>query len=72
MLCGAWPSVFFSFVFWKMDNRTDQLAKLAENAIRFLDAQHGLPDEGEWPHPLRLFAREQAESDALPRSGPGL
>jgi hypothetical protein len=60
--------VFFSFVFWKMDNRTDQLVRVAENAIKFLDAQHGLPDEGELPHPLCLFAREQAESDALPGS----
>lgn len=57
--------VFFSFVFWKMDTRTRQLIKNAENALKFLDAQHGLPDCEGLPHPLRVFSREEALSQAL-------
>lgn len=59
--------IFFSFVFWKMDNRTRQLVKNAESALKFLDAQHGLPDEHDLPHPLRLFSRETAETAKLKR-----
>jgi hypothetical protein len=58
--------VFFSFVFWKLDNRTRQLVKNGEAALRFLDAQHDLPDQDGVPHPLRLFDREQALSAKLP------
>jgi hypothetical protein len=57
--------VFFSFVFWKMDVRTRQLVKNAENALKFLDAQHGLENQSDLPHPLRLFAREEQMSSKL-------
>ena len=57
--------IFFSFVFWKMDLRTRQLVKNAENALMFLDAQHGLDDQEGLPHPLRVFSREQALSHSL-------
>jgi hypothetical protein len=58
--------IFFSFVFWKMDTRTRQLVKNAENALKHLDAHHGLPDQDELPHALRLFAREEELSRVLP------
>ena len=57
--------VFFSFVFWKMDLRTRQLVKNGESALNFLDAQHGLEDDEGLPHPLRMFAREEAQSRLL-------
>lgn len=57
------PSSFFSFVFWKSDNRTRQLIKLGEAAMRFLDGAHDLPEEQDGkPHVLRLFEREAADS----------
>jgi hypothetical protein len=57
--------VFFSFVFWKMDARTRQLVKNGENALKFLDDQHGLEDRDGLPHPLRLFSREAEMSRRL-------
>lgn len=58
--------VFFSFVFWKLDNRTRVLIKHGEAAMEFLDAQHPLaPMEGV-PHPLAIFAREKYLSAELP------
>jgi hypothetical protein len=57
--------VFFSFVFWKMDDRTRQLVKNGENALKFLDAQHALTDQESLPHALRLFSREEASSSKL-------
>ncbi len=56
---------FFSFVFWKMDERTRQLVKNGEDAIKFLDRQHELPDQEDLPHALRLFSREEASSKRL-------
>jgi hypothetical protein len=58
--------IFFSFVFWKMDDRTRQLIKNGENALEYLDAQHGLEDQDNLPHALRLFSRETAASHKLP------
>jgi hypothetical protein len=57
--------VFFSFVFWKLDDRTRQLVKNAENALKFLDDQHRLEDQDGLPHPLRLFSREETASRQL-------
>lgn len=58
--------VFFSFVFWKLDNRTRGLIKHGEEALEFLDAQHGLPQIDGAPHPLQLFTREKHLSAKLP------
>src|SRR3990172_2986625 len=49
---------FLSFVFWKLDHRTKRLVKNAEDALKFLDAQHDLPDVDGMPHPLRIFTRD--------------
>jgi hypothetical protein len=51
--------IFFSFIFWKFDQRTSELIKLAEGALIFLDAQYELPSESGIPHPLELFSREK-------------
>ncbi len=51
--------LFFSFIFWKLDNRTKQLVKSGEAALEFLDAQYALPDQDGVPHVLRLFTREK-------------
>jgi hypothetical protein len=58
--------VFFSFVFWKLDNRTRGLIKHGEDALEFLDAQHGLVSVDGAPHPLALFTREKFLSGKLP------
>ena len=34
----------FSFVFWKLDRRTRMLVHNAEEALKYLDALHNLPD----------------------------
>ena len=58
--------MFFSFVFWKLDNRTRGLIKHGEEALEFLDAQHGLEQLDGSPHPLAIFAREKHLSAKLP------
>jgi hypothetical protein len=55
----------FSFVFWKLDQRTRALIKNAERALMYLDEKHNLLKIGELPNPLCLFSREKAETDAL-------
>ena len=59
--------VFLSFVFWKLDNRTRQLVKLGENALKYLDAQFNLPDLDGKPNALCLFQREFVDTAALNR-----
>jgi len=58
---------FLSFVFWKLDCRTRNLIKNAEEALKALDAQHGLPRQGTVPHSLELFARDAHVSDSKPK-----
>lgn len=50
--------ILLSFLFWKLDQRTRQLIKYAEEAIIFLDEKYCLPDVGPSPHPLRIFSRD--------------
>jgi hypothetical protein len=57
--------MFFSFVFWKLDNRTRGLIKHGEEALEFLDAQHGL-EHPDGRHPLAIFAREKHLSAKFP------
>lgn len=54
---------FLSFVFWKLDERTRQLVKRSEEALKFLDEQYELPDIDGAPHPLRLFSRDDYFTD---------
>ncbi|WP_143756745.1 hypothetical protein [Caballeronia glebae] len=49
-----------SYVFWKLDCRIRLLIKNAEGALKFLDRSHELPSIDSAPHPLDLFARDDA------------
>mgnify|MGYP001161995525 CR=1 FL=1 len=46
---------FFSFVFAKLDRRTRDMIQHAEDALKFLDSKHDLPDQDGKAHPLKLF-----------------
>lgn len=69
---GPWFSVFgiflifFSFVFWKMDNRTKGLLKTAESALKYAESECRLQDIDGRPHPLTLFTREEFDTSLLP------
>ena len=54
---GAILSIF-SFLFWKLDERTRQLVKIAEDALIYLDKKYVFQDESLSPHPLRIFSRD--------------
>lgn len=66
-----WMSIFggllmvFAFIFWKLDQRTKALIKIAERALIYLDENKRLPDVNGLPSPLCLFSREKAETDNL-------
>ncbi|WP_322046082.1 hypothetical protein [Paraburkholderia sp. J67] len=49
-----------SYVFWKLDCRIRTLIKNAEGALKFLDHFHALPVVNGAPHPLDMFARDDA------------
>ena len=49
---------FFSFVFWKLEVRTRNLVKNAEDAIKHLDESSEVPDLDGEPSPLKLFTRD--------------
>jgi hypothetical protein len=50
--------VLTAFIFWRLEQRTRQLVKNGENALRFLDEQWSLTAEGGEPHPLAIVARD--------------
>jgi hypothetical protein len=58
---------FISFVFWKLDIRNKQLVKLAEEAIKHVERESGLADDGEAPHRLKLFLYEEYATAKLKR-----
>ena len=63
-------ATFFSFVFWKLEDRTRTLVKNAEDAIKHLDESVDLPDLNNEPSPLKLFTRDDfrnAHSSSLTR-----
>ena len=49
---------FVSLIFWKLDIRVKGLIKNAEEALKFLDDRHEIPDFDGGPNPLKLFARD--------------
>jgi len=64
---------FLSFVFWKLDKRNKQLIKHGEDAIKIIERDSGLPDDGEEPHRLKLFLHEEyatSKLERLPRTWP--
>ena len=60
---------FVSFVFWKIDERTRQMIKRAEQGLCHLDVLQALPDIDGAPHPLRIFAHDDHAMQTL-RQGP--
>ena len=58
---------FFSFVFWKLEERTRMLVKNGERALKYIDNTTDLPDSNGMPHPLRLFDFDDAVSNVAPR-----
>ena len=51
-------SSFISFIFWKLDIRTRNLIKNAEEAIKYLDDEYEIMDVNSAPSPLKLFTRD--------------
>jgi hypothetical protein len=51
--------IFNSFIFWKLDSRTRELIKNAENALIEIERIMLGQDEGEEPGPLKLFSRDE-------------
>lgn len=56
-----------SFIFWKLDTRNKQFIKHAEDAIKLIEQESGLPDDGDEPHRLKLFLHEEYVSKSLVR-----
>ncbi len=56
-LLGALLMVL-SYVFWKWDRRTSDLIKIAEEALKFYEGQHGLKSATTEPHVTQIFQRE--------------
>lgn len=57
-IAGGMLLVFFSFVFWKLDDRNRQIIKGAETALKFFEDSSDLVDSADGPHVLKLFTRD--------------
>jgi len=58
---------FFSFIFWKLDQRNKQLIKHGEEALKLIEIESKLNDNGEEPHRLKLFLHEEYVTAKRPR-----
>jgi hypothetical protein len=56
--------VFFSFIFWKLDQRNRALIKGAERTLMHFEGRSGLPDVDGMPHVAKRFTFEHAETQA--------
>ena len=56
--------ILFSFIFWKLDQRNDDLIKGAEATLKFFEAKSALEDEADIPHVAKRFSREEFEQPA--------
>lgn len=56
---------FTSFIFWRLDIRNRQLVECAEEALRYLESQESLPNQGDEPNPLKLFLHERYHRASL-------
>lgn len=65
LLIMSFILTFISFVFWKLDVRTRNLVKNAEDAIKHLDEMHELPETDGEPNPLKLFTRDDFRTNKL-------
>lgn len=57
-LAGGLLLGFFSFVFWKLDDRNRQIIKGAEDALKFFETSSDLADSADGPNVLKLFTRD--------------
>jgi hypothetical protein len=48
----------FSFIFWKLDQRSAELIKSAEKTLIYFESLSGLPDQNGKPHIAKRFTRE--------------
>jgi hypothetical protein len=56
--------VFFSFIFWKLDQRNRALIQGAERTLMHFEERSGLPDMDGRPHIAKRFTREDADTKA--------
>ncbi|MCX5770302.1 MAG: hypothetical protein NTZ09_08535 [Candidatus Hydrogenedentes bacterium] len=54
---------FLSFVFYKLDQRTVCLIKLAEAAMKLIENKSDLNDQEGLAHPLKLFLHEEQTTE---------
>jgi len=54
--------VFFSFIFWKLDQRNRVLIQGAEQTLRYFEALSGLADADGRPHIAKRFTREEFDT----------
>jgi hypothetical protein len=62
-IAGGVLLVFFSFVFWKLDDRNKQIIKGAEAALKFFEDTTELVDSSDGPSVLKLFTRDDFVTD---------
>ena len=56
--------VFFSFIFWKLDQRNRTLIQGAERTLKYFEESSGLTDTDGQPHVAKRFTREESETKA--------
>ena len=54
--------MFFSFIFWKLDERNSDLIKGAEETLKFFERQVDIADVDAMPHIAMRFVREEFET----------
>jgi hypothetical protein len=52
-----------SLIFWKLDRRNRVLVKNGEAALKYLDSLHELPHLDDVPHVLRIFDRDDHNTE---------
>jgi hypothetical protein len=62
-IAGGLLLLFFSFVFWKLDDRNKQIIKGAEAALKFFETRSDLVDPADGPNVLKLFTRDDFLTD---------
>ena len=60
--------VLFSLIFWKLDQRNNNLIKSAENALKFFENTSDFGDQDGVPHVVKRFLREESETSELKNS----
>jgi hypothetical protein len=58
--------VLTAFTFWRLEERTRQLVRIGEDALRHLDSSWSSKQPGDGPHPLQLFDVDEARMAPSP------